>query len=180
VVGLTPGDVIHRFHSVGFDPIHYDLGPDGRLNAPDGGYGVLYAAATPQGAFAETFLRSPGRTQLPLDLLASKAYARLSVSRTLRLVRLAGVGLARLGATAQVVHGGRPYDAPQAWSGALFAHPGGYDGIAYHARHDDEALCYALFDRGDPTLAEASREEDLDQNWFWELAEPYGIGLPAN
>jgi hypothetical protein len=48
---------------------------------------------------------------------------------------------------------GKPYDNPQAWSGKLFDHPGGFDGIAYNARHDDEALCYGLFERGNQPLS---------------------------
>ena len=51
------------------------------------------------------------------------------------------------------------------------------DGIAYHARHDDTEICYALFDRGRGKLVERSRSENLDQNWFWECAERYDIGL---
>lgn len=50
----------------------FDLGQGGRLNAPDGAYGVLYAAADAHGAFADTFLRQPGRQQIPDDLLAAK------------------------------------------------------------------------------------------------------------
>jgi RES domain len=147
------------------------------LNAPGDSYGVLYAAKAPQGAFAETFLRNPGLTQLPTDLLVTKAYVTLQVLRPLKLVRMTGPGLARIGATTQVVHGGKPYDIPQEWSGALHQHPGGYDGIAYNARHDDEALCYAIFDRAAGAIREASRETDLDQDWFWDIAEPYGVGL---
>jgi hypothetical protein len=177
-VTLETGEVLHRFYTAAFDPIYFDRGREGRLNAPDDAYGVLYVAKAPQGAFAETFLRTPGLTQLPTDLLARKAYAKLKVLRPLRLVRLAGPGLARLGATAQVVHGGKPYDTPQAWSGALHAHPGAYDGIAYNARHDDEALCYAIFERAADGLQEVHRETDLDQDWVWDLAEPYGVGLP--
>lgn len=175
---VAAGETLHRFFSAAHDPIYFDRGADGRLNAPSGaGYGVLYAAKAPQGAFAETFLRNPGLTLLPTDLLARKAYVRLEVLRPLKLVRLAGPGLARLGATAQVVHGGKPYDAPQAWSAALHAHPGAFDGIAYNARHDDEALCYAIFDRAADALREASRDRELDRDWFWDLAEPYGVGL---
>lgn len=177
---LATGDLLHRFYTTAFDPIYYDRGRDGRLNAPDDRYGVLYAARALQGAFAEAFLRRPGLTQIPADLLGKKAYVRLRVLRPLKLVRLAGPGLARVAATAQVVHGGKPYDTPQAWSGQLFDHPNGYDGIAYNARHDDEALCYALFDRGPSAVDEVHREEDLDQNWFWELAEPYGVGMPPD
>ena len=176
-VTLATGEVLHRFFTAAHDPIHYDRGRDGRLNAPDDSYGVLYAAQAPQGAFAETFLRHPGLTQLASDLLARKAYARLRVVRPLRLVMMSGPGLARIGATAQVVHGGKPYDASQDWSGRLFHHPGGFDGIAYTARHDDQALCYALFERGPLGVEEVSRDVDLDQAWFWDLAEPYGVGL---
>lgn len=47
------------------------------------------------------------------------------------------------------------------------------DGIARHARHDDEQLCFALFDHA--RLDEASRMENLDEDWFWEIAEAYGV-----
>jgi hypothetical protein len=174
---VETGEVLHRFYTAAFDPIYFDRGRDGRLNAPNGTYGVLYTAKAVQGAFAETFLRTPGLTQVPADLLAKKAHVTLEVLRPLRFVRLAGPGLARLGATAQVVHGGKPYDVPQAWSKALHAHPGTYDGIAYNARHDDQALCYAIFERAASAVRESSRQIDLDQDWFWETAEQYGVGL---
>jgi hypothetical protein len=125
----------------------------------------------------ETFMREPGRTLLPLDLLARKAYIRIRVRRELILVRLGGPGLARLGATAEVVRGGLPYDCAQAWSEALWGHPVRPDGIAYTARHDDDELCYALFDRSPDPVAEESRQADLDQDWFWDLAARYGVGL---
>jgi hypothetical protein len=176
-IKLQPGEVLHRFFTAAYDPIYFDRGRDGRLNAPDDSYGVLYAAKAPRGAFAETFLRNPGLTQLPTDLLTRKAYVTLQVLQPLRLVRMAGPGLARIGATAQVVHGGKPYDIPQAWSGALHGHPGGYSGIAYNARHDDEALCYAIFDGVAGAIREMSRETDLDQSWFWDIAGLYGVGL---
>lgn len=107
----------------------------------------------------------------------SKAYVRLVAITELRLIRLAGPGLARLGATAEVVHGGLPYDAPQAWSAALHAHPVAASGIAYNARHDDEEPCCAIFDRERVSIRERGRILDLDENWFWEVAERYGVGL---
>jgi hypothetical protein len=36
--------VLHRFYTAAFDSIYFDRGRDGRLNAPDGTYGVLYTA----------------------------------------------------------------------------------------------------------------------------------------
>ncbi len=174
---LAVGEFLHRFHTAKHEPLFFDRGLGGRLNAPNGGYGVLYAANYPAGAFAETFLRQPGRTLLAADFLASKAYARLRVLRPLTLIKLGGPGLARVGATAEVTHGGLPYDVPQAWSEALRAHPANVDGIAYYARHDDEQLCYALFDHPPEPVEVAEREADLDVDWFWRLAEPYGVAL---
>ena len=174
---LATGTSLHRFYTAKFEPIFFDSSQLGRLNAPDGSYGVLYAAEEAHGAFAETFLRTPGLTMLDADLLDRKAYVRLETTAELRLVKLAGEGLAILGATAEVVHGGLPYDVPQLWSKALADHPARPHGIAYHARHDDEALCYALFDRAAVALREAERHVDLDHDWFWRLARRYKIGL---
>ena len=159
------------------NPIHFDKSRDGRFNAPNAAYGVLYAARDRDGAFAETFLRMPGSTLIDLELLRRKAHVSLEVTSTLKLVRFAGPGLAVLGATAEVVHGGLPYDVAQAWSQALHAHPAGLQGVAYNARHDDEALCYALFDRAARHVSVTARATDLDQDWFWELAGRYGVGL---
>src|SRR5690606_4354958 len=114
---------LHRFYTAKWDPIFFDTTTAGRFNAPDASYGVLYAAHTIAGAFAETFLRTPGRTLIDTDLLQRKAYFRLNISSELTLIRFAGPGLARLGATAEVSHGGLPYDVPQTWSKALRAHP---------------------------------------------------------
>lgn len=178
IITLAQGAIIERFFPIGFDPIYFDRSDKGRLNAPDGSYGVLYAAAQLRGAFAETFLRVSGRTLLPLDLIRQKARVRLEVARELVLVKLAGYGLGRLGATAEVVHGGLPYDVPQAWSKALRAHPMKPDGIAYYARHDDEALCYALFESESVCVVEDSRDTDiLDRDWFWQLADLYHVGI---
>jgi len=174
---LPAGTIVHRFYTAAYDPIFFDASRSGRFNAPDGSYGVLYVAREESGAFAETFLRNPGRTLIDPDLLRRKAYVRLEVTAGLRLVKFAGPGLAILGATAEVAHGGLPYDIPQAWSQALRAHPAAPDGIAYHARHDDEALCHAMFDRAAAHLVEVERRVDLDQDWFWRLALRYRVGL---
>jgi RES domain len=180
LVTLPAGTVVHRFYTAEYDPIFFDLSLLGRLNAPDGSYGVLYVAEKPSGAFAETFLRTPGRTLIDADLLGRKAHVRLETRSDLTLIKLAGPGLAILGATAEVVHGGLPYDVPQAWSKALFEHPISAHGIAYYARHDDEALCYAIFERARSAIKEVKREIDLDKSWFWQLAQRYKVGMAPN
>lgn len=170
--------VLHRFYSKRFGPIYYDRSLLGRLNAPDGRYGVLYAAEHPGGAFAETFLRSPGRRTLDPVLQASKAYVTLDARRDMTVIVLDGPGLAILGATAEITHGGLPYDAPQAWSAALHAHSIGADGIAYSSRHDPHQTCYALFERSAAAVRERASVVDLDTDWFWRLADVYQVGRP--
>lgn len=91
-----------------FDPIYFDRGDGGRFNAPDGSFGVLYAARHPAGAFAETFLRNAGATLLPLDLVSAKGLVRLALRRRLQLIHLHGPALSWIGATAEVAHGGLP------------------------------------------------------------------------
>ena len=176
-IALPAGATIHRFYTAEFEPKYFDRSRTGRLNSPDSAYGVLYVAKERRGAFAETFLRQPGRTLIDAELLGRKAYVQFRTSSLLTLIKLAGSGLASLGATAEIVHSGLPYDVPQAWSQALWQHPLQADGIAYYARHDDEELCYAIFDRGGNTLVEIERETNLDRDWFWRLALKYRIGL---
>jgi hypothetical protein len=60
---------------------------------------------------------------------------------------------------------------------ALSKHPVDAHGIAYYARHDDEQLCYALYDRAVGAVVEADRAIDLDQDWFWRLASRYKLGV---
>lgn len=176
LVTLSAGAVLHRFYNAAFDPIYFDTSDLGRFNAPDAKYGVLYCAQADAGALAETFLRTPGRRVIDPGLLVAKGYARLSAGTDLTLISMAGPGLAIVGATAEVTSSGPPYVLPQTWSQALKAHPIGADGIAYRSRHDDDQICYALFDTAAAAIEEIDRTTDLDADWFWELAEPYELG----
>lgn len=177
IVKVSSADVIHRFYTETNSPIYFDKSDSGRFNSRRGLFGVLYTSKTPLGAFAETFLRKPGRTLIDFDLLRRKAYVRLQIRSHLRFIQLAGNGLHRVGATAEVPHAPLPYDTPQAWSEALFTHPCQADGIAYNARHDDSELCYAIFDRCAPAIEVSERQVNLDVDWFWRLAEHYDVGI---
>ena len=84
---LKPGALLHRFYTKRHEPVYFDGSDSGRFNAPDGSFRVLYAAEAVAGAFAETFLRTPGRTMLLPDLLAAKGYVRFKVKRPVRLIR---------------------------------------------------------------------------------------------
>lgn len=177
LVDIPAGTTLHRFYTAAYAPIFFDTSTLGRFNAPDASYGVLYVSENKAGAFAETFLRAPGRTLIDIALLGRKAYVQVATTRPLSFIRMAGPGLARLGATAEVTHGGLPYDAPQAWSMALSKHPVKADGIAYYSRHDDDELCFGIFDSAGSAIVEVARETDLDRDWLWETAERYGVGL---
>jgi hypothetical protein len=176
-VATIENTTFYRFYSRGEEPIYFDQSMNGRLNSPDASFRVLYAAEQREGAFAETFLRSPGRTLLPRDLISKKGLVRLRSIRALRLASLYGPGLAVLGATAEVTASAPPYDLSQTWAVALHNHPGMFDGIAYRARHDDNEICYAFFDRSASGIAEVDRDETLDADWFYHLLNHYSVGL---
>lgn len=74
-------------------------------------------------------------------------------------------------------HGGLPYDAPQAWSGALHEHPVRADGVAFTARHDDGEVSCALFERAAGKPAVRARIADLDADWFWRIAARYDVAF---
>lgn len=176
-VELPKAALIHRIFHTSREPRHFDRGPNGRFNSPDGSYGVMYGAENPAGAVAETFLRNPGADLIAADILAQRGYARFEVKRAVLLVALAGAGLARVGATAEVCHASTDYRVPQAWSAALksaFPHA---HGIAYTARHDDSEFCYALFDGAATRFGERDRTVPLDLGWFEAIAVRYGLGI---
>jgi hypothetical protein len=93
------------------------------------------------------------------------------------MTEMFGPGLAVLGPTAEVTASAPPYDLSQAWAAALHNHPGMFDGIAYRARHDDNEICNAFFDRSAPGIAEVDRDEMLDADWFYQLLNHYSVGL---
>lgn len=175
-VELAAGTRLHRFYTAAYEPIFFDRSADGRLNDIRGEYGVLYTAENRDGAFAESFLRRQLR-MLDAGFIAKKGYVELEARSDLKLFKLAGHGLARIGATAEVTHGGAPYSVPQQWSRQLHDLPLGADGIAYYARHDDEQLCFAVFERAQPKIREISREIDLLKPWFWDLLEKYDVAF---
>lgn len=67
LVEISAGESLHQFYTVKHDPIFFDTSTTGRFNAPDASCGVLYAAKETAGAFAETFLREPGRALIDTD-----------------------------------------------------------------------------------------------------------------
>jgi hypothetical protein len=147
-VPIAAGETLWRLHRRDRNPVFFGP-PDGdppaaRFDAPDGAFKVLYAARSPEGAFAETALRQHGRL-VAWTWLSARALCPLRVVRRLQLAQLHGAGLARMRATAAVTSGA--YAVSRWWAAAIHAHPNRVDGLLYRARHDNDAYALALFDR---------------------------------
>ena len=153
-------------------PIH-------RFDDPGGRFRVCYLATAVEICFAETFLRNPPVRILSLEDLAERSIATVDVRRELRLVPIYGAGLVRLGVTAELASGSG-YGDSQLWSRALWAHPDKPDGILYRSRHDDSALCVAVYNRAKNGLA-IVRDDSLteDSRQLARLLKRYGLGLTS-
>jgi len=154
----------------GRQPIH-------RFDDPAARFRVCYFGTTIEVCFAETFLRNPPVRILALDDLTGRAVGTVKVRRDLRLVPLHGANLARLGVTGEVASAG-DYAGSQFWSRAFWEHKDQPDGILYRSRHDDSALCVALYDRAKDGLTvvhDHSLAEDPRQ--LAKLLKRYDLGL---
>ena len=134
-----------RIHRQIHDPIFFGTTRSNRFDDPRRQYGVLYVAETLDGAFIETFGRSPGVNTVSQRQLSDRALARIQASRPLRLVDLTGPGLAQIGATGSLTSGS--HDVAREWSRALWTHPSRPDGLLFRARHDPSCLSVAIFTR---------------------------------
>jgi hypothetical protein len=151
--------------------------PINRFDDPLGRFRLCYFGTTIEVCFAETFLRNPPVGILALDDLAARAVATVEVRRELRLVPLHGANLARLGTTAEPASGS-DYALSQAWSRALWEHADVPDGVAYRSRHDDSALCVALYDRAKDSLAIVADRPLMDNSKaLAKLLRRYNVGL---
>ena len=151
--------------------------PVHRFDDPLGRYRMCYLGTTLDVCFAETFLRNPPVRILGLQDLAARSIAIIEVRRELRLVPLHGPGLARLGITAELASGSS-YATSQAWSRALWEHAGSPDGLAYRSRHDDSAMCIALYDRAKDALGVIAEQVLTDDSRLLaRLLRRYELGL---
>ena len=108
--------------------------------------------------------------------LVSRAFREIESTQPLRMAQLHGAGLMSIGATAAIASG--PYKASRLWSVALHSHPDRPDGISYRARHDDDTLCAAIYERAKAKLVTRSTEpmlHDLDR--LRRLSQRYGVAI---
>lgn len=147
--------VVHRMHRTGLDPVFFGPGagapPTNRFDSASGRFGVLYVGQSLKAALAETILRNPHRLMVSMQEIRSRSATDLAGARPLRIVRMYGSGLQKLGTDNAISTG--PYEPCGLWADALWDHPDRPDGIAYQSRHDSAEICIAVFERPDVEFA---------------------------
>ncbi|WP_437682646.1 RES family NAD+ phosphorylase [Sorangium sp. So ce131] len=159
----------YRIHRLGREPLYFGRSGDNRFDAPAGEFGVLYAGKDERCAFIEVFGAATGARFVEQGELAARGLARIAPRRPLRLVNLAGAGLARVGADARLTSG-ESYGAAHLWALAIHDHPKRPDGITFAARHDPSRVAAALFERS---------AADLEVTQLGSLADPAHAALVA-
>lgn len=153
---VPTGQPLHRVHRTHLDPVFFGPGkgapPTFRFDSASGGFGVLYVGLSLKAALAETILRNPQRLMVSMTEITTRSASRLVCSRDLRIVRMHGNGLQRLGTDNAISTG--PYEPCGLWADALWDHPDRPDGSAYQSRHDSGEICIALFERPDLALTQ--------------------------
>lgn len=142
---IAAGTTIFRLHDRAKGPLFFGKTGRNRFDAPDGSFGVLYAAVDEHCAFIETFGQSTGIRIVTRSSLEQRVLSLLKVTQQLLLIDLArSGGLARVGADGRLLGGS--HAIAQRWSAALRNHPVHPQGLLYPARHDVARYACALYD----------------------------------
>jgi hypothetical protein len=163
---VPAGQRLIRIHRLTNDAIWYGPAPGNspayRFDAPSGEYRTLYCAEELTGAFVETVLRRARRI-VARPFVYERGWTVLASRRDLRLAKVFDEGLIHHGVTADIC-AGDDYSISQRFAGELHSAFSHVDGIAYRARHNNGQICFALFDRVDPTsLVEIERHAFEDE-----------------
>ncbi len=176
VVTLPVGETLFRVHSTSREGHGFNPGKGAPTRFAFFGDPVvpsLYAAETEQAAIAESLLHDvplAGGRLVP-SAYRDKCMSRLGTSRELRLASFMGLGLRRLGVSANQVTttAAAHYNQTVLWAQA--AHEAGFDGVAYMSRQCNSDRAYAFF--GD----RAADAFLVDPTYRWDFGDPLD-GLP--
>lgn len=171
--------VVYRVYWLDRDPRYFGKTRAWRFDDPLGEYGVMYAAVTPEGAFAETLLPRPGVLTLttraagesvPVSgaMIEAHGLAHVTCTSSLQCVDLSGEHLASIGADARIATG--QWRISQQWSRAFFTHPSRPDALLYRGRRDPSLVSLAIHERAGPKITVTP---------LGGLSEPHHTGLLA-
>ena len=147
------GTAFYRCHSSQHGAVYF--GKDGlnRFDDPCKQFGVCYLSFSPSGAFAETLLRKSSDQVLQKSDLRSYCLTCLHTQETMMLVHCHGEGLKQNGFDSRIASC-IDLRMTQSIARSLYDHAQQPDGLVYRARHDDDQLSIALFDRALNKLSE--------------------------
>jgi len=143
------------------DPSHFNK-QDGRFNDPQRQYGVLYAALTDVGAFAERLLLAPGLlggggaatgASVPVSATALQTFsiAAVTFAQPVTCVDLrTPTGLAQIGAGSWLLT--VPHSVSKQWSRPIFLHPSAPEGIVWSSRVGEGVVSVGLHERAKPKI----------------------------
>lgn len=149
---LDAGISVYRCHPDSYGAVYFGRKACHRFDDPRQRFGVCYLALSPIGAFAETLVRKPFGQVLEKSDLRLYCLTRLLTSASLNLVHCHGEGLQLNGLDSRI-SSTLDRAATQTLSRTLYDHVDGPDGLIYRARHDDDQLSIALFDRASAKIA---------------------------
>jgi len=173
---VEAGEVLYRIHRSIHDPIFFGPGegkpPTYRFDSARGLFGVLYVGLSLEGAFVETVLRNPQRRIVNWQEIATRSSSQLTASRTLRMAKMFGDGLAKLGTDNAI--SAAPYEPCWLWADALWDHHDRVDGIAYRSRFDNNQICLAIFEREQTIFSKSPQQELASMREIAGLLDRYG------
>jgi RES domain-containing protein len=179
VFTIPVGTSLFRLHHRSKGPLFFGRTGRNRFDAPDGGFGVLYAALDEHCAFIETFGQSTGIRIVTRAELEQRVLSEMKVMRPLTVIDLArSGGLARVGADGRLLTGS--HAIAQRWSAALHNLSSKPAGILYPARHDVARFACAFFDLPDSAFQITNTGSMLEPHHSVLLArilDTYGFGF---
>jgi hypothetical protein len=161
------------------DPMFWSTKGKYRFDSPTARYGVLYTAATLEGAILEVFGdRWLEYRAVSEQLLRSYNLVKLRVGPGLWLVNTLGRNLVSAGIDARLF-ASTDYEKTQAWGRAFMEHSRNFDGILYHSRKNPRQSNCAFFETESAQKAITIGETVslIDTNDLYPILERYEIKL---
>jgi hypothetical protein len=161
------------------DPIFWSTKGKYRFDSPTARYGVLYTAASLEGAILEVFGdRWLEHRAMSEQLLRSYNLVKLTIAPELWLVNTLGSKLLFAGIDARLF-ASTDYEKTQAWGRAFMEHPQNFDGILYHSRKNPRQLNCAFFETelAQQAITIGDSIPLIDTNDLYPILERYEIKL---